>query len=111
MESLDAYIYEKDDDDKNEGGEDHMIYEVHDSKEEGDEEKNYKEEDEAQGKGMSREVYTKDQRTPSLTKELIEEYKKREVVGIIKNFVEQEVERIVDEVPQEVEEGKRRKRK
>ncbi|KAH9324254.1 hypothetical protein KI387_004432, partial [Taxus chinensis] len=56
--SLDAYISDKDDDDL-EGGEDHLVYDVHDFEEKGDEgnynkedkEKNNEEEVKDQGKG------------------------------------------------------------
>ncbi|KAH9304032.1 hypothetical protein KI387_008436, partial [Taxus chinensis] len=55
-----ASIGDKDDDDELEGGEDHPVYEVHDSEDEGDveynredKEKHDKEEAKAQGKGMS----------------------------------------------------------
>ncbi|KAH9294844.1 hypothetical protein KI387_038432, partial [Taxus chinensis] len=57
QEDLDAYIGDKDDDDELEGGEDHPVYEIHDSEEEGDEynegdeEKKDEEEVETQGKG------------------------------------------------------------
>ncbi|KAH9310456.1 hypothetical protein KI387_025491, partial [Taxus chinensis] len=107
-----------DDDDEPEGGEDHLVYEIHDYEEEGDEykegdeeynegdeEKENEEETEAQGKEVGGEENTKYQRTPSLTKELgIHEAAEREVEKIIKDMVEQEVECSVNVVMREVKE-------
>ncbi|KAH9320110.1 hypothetical protein KI387_021879, partial [Taxus chinensis] len=93
MEILEAYNGEMDDG-EHEEAQDHLVYDVHDSEAEGD----------AHGKGGSKEVNTKDQRTPSLTEEVIEEAVEMEVAGIIKDLVEQEVERSVDEVFKEIDE-------
>ncbi|KAH9296923.1 hypothetical protein KI387_028605, partial [Taxus chinensis] len=70
IESLEAYRGEREDD-KHEEAQDHLLYDVHDSEDEGNEEKDGEEEG-TQGKGESEEVNTKDQGTPSL-KEQIEE--------------------------------------
>ncbi|KAH9314998.1 hypothetical protein KI387_023625, partial [Taxus chinensis] len=55
-------------------------------------EEKYEDEREARGKGGSEEINMKDQRTLSMTKEQIEDATKREVAGIIKDSVDQEVE-------------------
>ncbi|KAH9297186.1 hypothetical protein KI387_028868, partial [Taxus chinensis] len=84
-ERLESYRCKKDDD-KHEEAQDHPLYDVHDSEDEGNEEDDGGEEG-TQGKGESEEVNTKDQLSPSLTKEQIEEAIEREVVGIIRELV------------------------
>ncbi|KAH9294797.1 hypothetical protein KI387_038385, partial [Taxus chinensis] len=54
----------------------------------GDEENNDEEEAEDQHKEVSEEVSTKNQGTPSLSKEQVEKATEIEVVGIIKDLVE-----------------------
>ncbi|KAH9293578.1 hypothetical protein KI387_041218, partial [Taxus chinensis] len=73
------------DDDEDEEVYNHLMYDINDS-EEGSKGKNGEEEVYAQGKGVRKEVSTRDQRTPSLTREQIEEAVEREVAGIIKNL-------------------------
>ena len=92
------------DEEEHDAAHNHPVYDVHELEEEVNEEKD-EDEGGTHGKGGSEEFNKKDEKTQILNKEQIEDASEWEVVGIIKDLVDQEVEYNTKEVLKETEES------